>query len=168
MLSRRKRYLAVGWFWFLGTLVPVIGLVQVGGYAMADRYAYISLIGIFIMIAWGLRIWRRRNIRPLWCTIASLCVLVALGSATVHQIGYWASDYDLNMHTLEVRETAFAHNAVAMSLLNPAAALTPQDLEQFPSEPARMDEARRHFERALELREAQQGEGSLGPGWDVE
>ncbi len=50
---RRKRYLPVGWFWFLGTLVPVIGLVQVGGYAMADRYAYIPLIGIFLMMAWG-------------------------------------------------------------------------------------------------------------------
>ncbi len=48
----RKRYLPVGWFWFLGTLVPVIGLVQVGEYAMADRYAYIPLIGIFVMIAW--------------------------------------------------------------------------------------------------------------------
>ena len=51
---RRKRYLPVGWFWFLGTLVPVIGLVQVGEYAMADRYAYVPLIGIFVMIAWGL------------------------------------------------------------------------------------------------------------------
>ena len=51
---RRRRYLPVGWFWFLGTLVPVIGLVQVGEAAMADRYAYLSLIGIFVMIAWSL------------------------------------------------------------------------------------------------------------------
>ena len=50
---RSKRYLLTGWLWFLGTLVPVIGLVQVGDQAMADRYAYIPLIGIFVMIAWG-------------------------------------------------------------------------------------------------------------------
>ena len=50
---RSRRYLLTGWLWFLGTLVPVIGLVQVGDQAMADRYAYIPLIGIFVMIAWG-------------------------------------------------------------------------------------------------------------------
>jgi protein O-mannosyl-transferase len=52
-LARRRQYLAVGWFWYLGTLVPVIGLVQVGMQTMADRYTYIPLIGVFIMIAWG-------------------------------------------------------------------------------------------------------------------
>ena len=50
---RRRRYLAVGWFWYLGTLVPVIGLVQVGRQSIADRYTYLPLIGIFIMAAWG-------------------------------------------------------------------------------------------------------------------
>ncbi|HBB15551.1 MAG TPA: hypothetical protein DCZ97_00595 [Syntrophus sp. (in: bacteria)] len=53
MRSRRSPYLAVGWFWYLGTLVPVIGLVQVGGQAMADRYTYLPLVGIFIAIVWG-------------------------------------------------------------------------------------------------------------------
>jgi hypothetical protein len=52
-MARRRRYLAVGWLWFLGTLVPVIGLVQVGFQAMADRYTYLPSIGIFIMIVWG-------------------------------------------------------------------------------------------------------------------
>jgi len=51
--GRRRPYLAVGWFWYVGTLVPVIGLVQVGGHAMADRYTYIPLIGIFVAAAWG-------------------------------------------------------------------------------------------------------------------
>ena len=53
-MARRAPYLLVGWFWYLGTLVPVIGIVQVGSQAMADRYAYIPLIGIFIMMSWGL------------------------------------------------------------------------------------------------------------------
>jgi len=161
---RDKRYLPVGWFWFLGTLVPVLGLVQVGEYAMADRYAYISLIGIFIMIAWGLAdLAVAKYVRPGWCVVAAVCVLAALSAVTVHQIGYWASDYDLYAHALAVEETPFAHNAVAMALLNPAAELTPQDLENFPSEPMRLDDARRHFERALQLRQSQAPEGSL---WD--
>ena len=161
---RDKRYLPVGWVWFLGTLVPVIGLVQVGEYAMADRYAYIPLIGIFIMIAWGLAdLVAARVVRPAWCVAPALCALAALSATTVHQVGYWDSDYHLDSHMLELKETPFAHNAVAMTLLNPAAALTPRDLENFPSEPARVDEARRHFERALELRQSQQSESSL---WD--
>src|SRR5208283_4199742 len=52
-LARRRPYLAVGWFWYVGTLVPVIGLVQVGMQSMADRYTYIPLIGIFISVVWG-------------------------------------------------------------------------------------------------------------------
>ncbi len=164
IVLRRRQYLPVGWFWFLGTLVPVLGLVQVGGYAMADRYAYIPLIGIFIMIAWGLAaLAEARQVRPVWCLVPALCVLAALASATVHQIGYWDSDYHLNSHMLEVSESAFAHNAVAMSLLNPAAALTPQELASFDSEPARVEEARHHFERALELNRSPDKEGSL---WD--
>src|ERR1035438_2649988 len=162
---RSKRYLPVGWFWFLGTLVPVIGLVQVGEYAMADRYAYIPLIGIFIMIGWGMAdLAEAKHVRAVWCAIAALCVLTALGSVTYRQIGYWESDYDLYSHTLAVAETSFAHNAVAMALLNPAAALTRQDLDNFASEPMRVEEARRHFERALEMRQSQpEPEGSL---WD--
>src|SRR3970282_1200297 len=52
--AQRRPYLAVGWLWYLGTLVPVIGLVQVGNQAMADRYTYVPLIGLFLLIAWGI------------------------------------------------------------------------------------------------------------------
>ena len=53
-LTRNRPYLALGWFWYLGTLVPVLGVVQVlGGHAMADRYAYVPLIGLFILLVWG-------------------------------------------------------------------------------------------------------------------
>jgi tetratricopeptide (TPR) repeat protein len=132
---------------------------------MADRYAYIPLIGIFIMIGWGMAdLAEAKHVRAVWCAIAALCVLTALGSVTYRQIGYWESDYDLYSHTLAVAETSFAHNAVAMALLNPAAALTRQDLDNFASEPMRVEEARRHFERALEMRQSQpEPEGSL---WD--
>ena len=55
--ARNRRYLAVGWLWFLGSLVPMIGLVQVGEQAMADRYAYIPFIGLFLMIVWLIADW---------------------------------------------------------------------------------------------------------------
>ena len=65
---RKRPYLAVGWFWYLGTLVPVIGLVQVGAQSMADRYTYIPLIGIFIAVVWGIGEltagWRCQRARP--------------------------------------------------------------------------------------------------------
>jgi tetratricopeptide (TPR) repeat protein len=161
---RNRRYLPVGWFWFLGTLVPVLGLVQVGEYAMADRYAYVPLLGIFIMIAWGLAdLAEAKHVRPVWCVIPGVCVLAALSSATVHQIGYWESDYDLYTHTLDVSDSPFAHNAVGMALMNANSEMTRRDLENFPSEPMRVDEARRHFERALELRQSQNPNSSL---WD--
>ena len=156
IVFRRKRYLTVGWLWFLGTLVPVIGLVQVGEYAMADRYAYIPLIGIFIMIAWGLAdLAQAKNLSTVWCAVPALCVLAGLGSATYHQTSYWESDYDLWSHTLEVAESPFAHNAAGVALMSPGADMSQQDLESFPSEQARIEEARHHFERALQLRQLQ-------------
>lgn len=161
IVFRKKRYLPVGWFWFLGTLIPVIGLVQVGEYAMADRYAYIPLIGIFVMIVWGLAdLARAKHVSAAWCVIPAVCVLAALSGATVHQIGYWESNFDLASHTLEVAETSFAHNAVGMALMNPDAEMSKQDLANFPSAAMRIDEARRHFERALELRQTLEAQSS--------
>ena len=150
---RSKRYLAVGWFWFLGTLIPVIGLVQVGEASMADRYAYIPLIGIFVMIAWSLAdLAKAEKVRTVWLVIPVLCALTALGFATLRQISYWDSEYDLWAHTLAVGESPFAHNAMGAALMDPASAMTPHDLENFDTAQKRMDEARQHFERALVMR----------------
>ncbi|MFZ0314733.1 MAG: tetratricopeptide repeat protein [Candidatus Korobacteraceae bacterium] len=154
VIFRSREYLPVGWFWFLGTLVPVIGLVQVGEYAMADRYAYVPLIGIFVMIAWSLADWARaRKIRTVWLMIPAVCVLTALSSVTYRQTSYWESDYQLWLHTLEGAESPLAHNALAMALMHPDSELTRHDLEDLGTEQNRMDEARSHFERALELRQ---------------
>jgi tetratricopeptide (TPR) repeat protein len=151
-MFRRKRYLPVGWFWFLGTLVPVIGLVQVGEASMADRYAYIPLIGIFVMIAWSLADWAETKIvRTVSRVIPAMCVLAALGCATTRQMSYWESDYDMWSHSLAVEESPFAHNGVGAALMNPESAMTQHDRQNFGTDEKRIDEARRHFERALEL-----------------
>ncbi|MGA2966999.1 MAG: tetratricopeptide repeat protein [Terriglobales bacterium] len=154
LVFRRKRYLAVGWFWFLGTLIPVIGLVQVGKQAMADRYAYIPLIGIFVMIAWGLYDWAEaKQVRTVWRVIPALCVLTVLGFVTSRQRSYWESEYALWTHALEVTErNPVAYNALATALLTGGSALTQNDLESFPTQQERVNEARRNYERALELR----------------
>jgi protein O-mannosyl-transferase len=100
---KNHRYLVTGWFWYLGTLIPVIGLVQVGVQAMADRYSYITLTGLFIIIAWGLPEllgkWRYRKIL-LWAF--SLMVLSALAVCTYFQLQYWKNSITLFQHSLRV------------------------------------------------------------------
>ncbi|MGB9234153.1 MAG: tetratricopeptide repeat protein [Terriglobales bacterium] len=152
---RRKRYLPAGWFWFLGTLVPVIGLVQAGEQAMADRFAYVPLIGIFVMIAWGLDDWAEaRKIRVAWRILLALCALTVLGCVTHRQMSYWDSEYTLWSHALAVTEpegSAHAHDALGAALLNPRSAMTQHDLENFDTEQKRMNGARRHYEEALKI-----------------
>jgi len=100
---KRRGYLIVGWLWFLGTLVPMIGLVQVGRQAMADRYAYLPLIGIFIMVCWGVADWAEENRVPaMLLPVASLAIIVALSLVARRQIGYWADNQLLWTHTIEV------------------------------------------------------------------
>lgn len=114
-----KRTLAVGWLWFLGTLVPVIGLVQVGDQAMADRYAYVPLIGIFVMVAFGAAdLADGYKIRVVPRVAAAACVLLALSFATYRQLGYWASNEELWTHTLAVTQKNFiAENNMGGALL---------------------------------------------------
>jgi len=135
---RAQRYLLVGWLWFMGTLVPVIGLVQVGEAAMADRYAYIPLIGIFVMIAFGVADWAEGKRLGFWPAVPAAAVLVALAFTTHRQIGYWESNYDLWSHTLAVTE----NNFVAEDNLGGALILQGQDKEE---------EAHTHFEAAARI-----------------
>jgi protein O-mannosyl-transferase len=112
--GRSRRYLPMGWFWFLGTLVPVIGLVQVGVQGMADRYVYIPYIGLFICLIWGAaEIARERKVAIAWLAVPAVLVLVVLGVVTNRQIRYWHDSETLWRHTLSVTgENFFAHNAL--------------------------------------------------------
>ncbi len=101
--ARRRRYLVTGWLWFLGTLVPMIGLVQVGRQAMADRYAYLPAIGLFLMICWGVAEWTEQlHLRPVWLRTASVAALLAFAVVTHRQIGYWKDSYALWSRSLQV------------------------------------------------------------------
>jgi Flp pilus assembly protein TadD len=101
--AHRHPYLMTGWLWYLGTLVPVIGLVQIGMQAMADRYTYVPLIGLFIMIAWGVPniLVRLRYRRIVFAILAGL-LLLTLVAITMLQIRHWHSSVTLFRHSLRV------------------------------------------------------------------
>ncbi len=112
--SRHRRYFAVGWLWFLGTLVPMIQLVQVGNHAMADRYAYVPFIGLFIAICWGVADWLEpwRSSR-FWLPAGTAVILLLLTFATRRQLSYWTDDLTLWTHSAE----AVKNNAMAEELI---------------------------------------------------
>jgi protein O-mannosyl-transferase len=113
--AREKKYLAVGWFWFLGSLVPMIGLVQVGAQAMADRYAYLSFIGLFVMVVWlAADCAKALRVSSRWLAVpAALCLLV-LGVLTYHQVGYWHDTESFWNRTLALTENNYgAHRDLA-------------------------------------------------------
>lgn len=116
--TRRFAYLAVGWLWYLGTLVPVIGIVQVGAQSMADRYTYIPLIGIFIMACWGvadlLKGWRQGRIVAGVLYSAAFAILAAVAWT---QAGHWKDSISLFSHALEVTgDNYLAHNNLGTAL----------------------------------------------------
>jgi hypothetical protein len=115
---RLRPYLFVGWFWFLGTLLPVIGLVQVGLQAMADRYAYLPLIGLFIMLVWGAVDFSKRLRRGRKCLIFLFIILLLGGGiVTRKQLSFWANSRTLFTHALEVTDrNDIAHSNLARPL----------------------------------------------------
>ena len=102
---RKLSWLTVGWFWFLGSLVPVIGIVQVGDQAMADRYAYLPMIGIFVALVWGI-IWiiGRFPACQTSAVVLFLAVCVLLAFQTHRQLSFWKDSHSLFAHALEVTQ----------------------------------------------------------------
>ena len=120
---RKAPYFAVGWFWYLGTLVPVIGIVQVGAQAMADRYAYVPLIGIFIILAWGISdLLEKWDLRKKALPIAAGAVILFLMVATWVQAGHWKNSITLFKHAISVTENPYPSFAVAYDNLGYALA----------------------------------------------
>lgn len=113
VVSRKRHpYMLFGWFWFLGALLPVIGLIQVGSQSMADRYTYIPHIGLFVMCAWGGAALAGNSSYRQRITALLACMAI-LGSIilTWHQLGYWRNDLSLFQHALAVTENNYImHN----------------------------------------------------------
>ncbi len=135
--AKNHRYLVTGWFWYLGTLVPVIGIIQVGGQAMADRYTYITLTGLFIIIAWGMpELLGKFPHRKIVLCILSLVVLFALAVCSYFQTRYWKDTLTLCQHAIEVTNDNYqAHFCMIKPLL----------------EQNRIDDAILHGEQAVRI-----------------
>ena len=117
-LSKNHPYLFTGWFWYVGTLVPVIGLVQVGSQSMADRYTYIPLTGLFIIIAWGAAdIFDKRHRLRIYFASFSAFAICAFMIVSWFHIQYWQSSFTLFKQTLAVtKESSMAHNGMGVAL----------------------------------------------------
>jgi len=136
--ARRLPYLPVGWFWYLGTLVPVVGLVQVGGQSMADRYTYIPFIGLFVVVAWGVpSLLGRRPYRGPLLSFLSGAALFSCLVGTWIQVGYWHDSITLFEHTISVTaDNAFAHVNLGSALVGKG----------------KTQEAIKHFSEALRVK----------------
>lgn len=115
---KRLPFVTVGWFWYLGTLVPVIGILQVGMQSMADRYTYIPLVGLFIALAWSvpelLKKWRHGKAAVI---AAAALILAGLTAVTWTQTGYWRNSITLFEHALKVTDrNHLAHNNLGVAL----------------------------------------------------
>ena len=104
---RKRRYPLWGWFWFLGTMVPMIGLVQVGNQAMADRYAYLPFIGLFVMVVWATAEVANRLSIQKYVAASVVVIVIALCAVTYRQQAYWHDDFSLWSHTLAVTHRNF-------------------------------------------------------------
>jgi len=169
--AKRYPYLVVGWLWYLGTLVPVIGLVQVGLQAWADRYTYMPLTGLFVIIAWGMPdLLARWQYRKVVLSLSGAMVLLALGLTSWFQAGYWQNDMTLYEHAaLVVPNNWWAHNNLGSTLgsrgrldeaigqygqalqLDPTFAEVHYNLAVALKLQGKLDEAIAHFRQALQL-----------------
>ncbi len=168
---KRAPYLVVGWFWYLGTLVPVIGIVQVGMQSMADRYTYLPLIGLFIAVVWSAaEIAARWPATGIWLALGAAAGLAACGALTWAQAGVWRTTSSLFAHAVAVtRDNEVAQNDLGACLLKGGnvAAAEPHFAEAVRIRPkyqdalvnlalcryaqGRVPEAIGYFERALDI-----------------
>jgi Flp pilus assembly protein TadD len=174
LIVKRGRYpfMLMGWLWFCGTLVPVIGLVQAGGVAMADRFTYVPSLGVLVVVTWGtFELTRRWRYQAMALSVSGWVVIVLCFGLTRHQLGYWKDNETLFRHGLEVTENNYlAHNNLGMALvekgqtdeaisqyqeaiqLKPDDAVFHNNLGTALGRKGRMDEAISQFQEAIRLK----------------
>jgi len=170
VFARRYPYVRAGWLWFLVTLLPVIGLVQVGGQAMADRYMYIPMIGLLVIVAWGIPDLIGR--RPAFLAVGGGLAIVACSLVAESQFASWKNSLTLWRHAVAVgADNARAHNLLGRSLdedgrpdeaiveYREAVRLDPDDVEARNNlglafaHQGRFDDAIEQYRAALQIRE---------------
>lgn len=165
-------YFTVGWLWYLGTLVPVIGIIQVGSQGMADRYTYISLIGIFISLVWGVSdIVKRVNLKKVVYLSIVIAIFVILIASSRSQVRYWKDSVSLFEHAIQVtRNNDLAYHNLGLALdkngkfreaiyqfkkalrLQPNDHITHHNLARSLDKIGETDQARAHYLEALRLK----------------
>ena len=171
-LAKKRGYLTVGWFWYIITLLPVIGIVQVGLQAMADRYTYVPLTGLFIIVAWGLAdISTKWPYRKILVTVLSVMVFSAMAVASRLQLRHWRNNVTIFEHALEVTndnyvaygflawqlheegkiDQAIAYNNQALRI-NPNDDIVHVNLGFILSKIGKFDEAVQHYAKALQIK----------------
>ena len=172
MGSRPRPYLIIGWLWYIGMLAPVIGLLQVGAHAIADRYTYLPLIGLFIIITWGVPdLLRRWSLKNGFLVILTGGVILILTLLTWHQVQYWENSRTLFEHSLQVtednyiahtnlgaflgkgeqKEAAISHYMEAIRI-KPDYWLPYYNLGLISAQQEKFDSAISHFSKVLNLR----------------
>jgi tetratricopeptide (TPR) repeat protein len=170
--AKKHPFGVVGWLWYLISLVPVIGIIQVGSHSMADRYTYVPLIGLFVIVAWGIteltRSWPYRTQTLITLSVLSLFCLTFL---TWRQVGYWRNNITLYDHTLEVTDrnsiiysnrglaysNSLGRNAEAIIDFNKAIEISPSLTKTYNNRGLSYDhlgnfqQAMRDFDKAIEL-----------------
>ena len=170
--QRRLPFLVTGWFWFLGTLIPVIGLVQVGNQSIADRYTYLPLIGVFILLAWGVgevcSRWPKSRTSRAVAGMAAGLAITACAAGVRRELPHWYDSESLFRHAIAVTDRNYlAHNNLGLALYHegktdPAMAQYEESLEIQPDyalaqnnlgavlrEKGQADAAIAHFQKAL-------------------
>jgi tetratricopeptide (TPR) repeat protein len=170
-MRHRWPFALVGWLWFLGMLVPVVGFVQVGEQSMADRYTYLPAVGLFIGLAWGIKSWLQSH--PRFAPVITGCATVLLAACailTARQVSYWQDSRSLLERALRVTKSNFlAHNNLGVILakqgdfaaaeehfraavrFKPRYARAHRNLAGVLVQTGRIEEALQHYYRALEL-----------------
>ncbi|MGA1868194.1 MAG: tetratricopeptide repeat protein [bacterium] len=171
LTMRKYPYFLIGWLWYIGTCVPVIGLVQVGSQAMADRYTYIPLIGLFIIIAWGVpALFSSWHYKKKALAAVTSILFIALMIITYQQVGYWSTSITLFQHAIEsTTHNYLAHHNLGVALadqgnlekaiehysealrIHPDFALAHSNLGSALRMQGQISEAIKHYNKALEI-----------------
>jgi tetratricopeptide (TPR) repeat protein/branched-subunit amino acid transport protein AzlD len=138
VVAKRLPYLFVGWLWYVITIVPIIGIIQIGDFAMADRYHYLPSIGIAMMLAWGIPpLIKSKQVRNRILFPTGILILLIMAFLTWKQCGYWKNSVELFNHALQItKDTALVHNNLGLTFLNEG----------------KIEEAINHFNKAIRIK----------------